>query len=86
MALDQPRRPHDISRSQGVTHRIVDEPLFLMPAGRFPVQFEEHLGVAFLQACAEEMGEQVVEAPPAPHLVQGHEERVRLSPINSSIA
>jgi hypothetical protein len=34
--------------------------------------------VALLQARAKEIGEQAVKAPPAPHLVQGHEEQVRL--------
>jgi hypothetical protein len=40
------------------------------------VQLRHPLGLLLLQAGAEQVGEQVVKAPPAPHLVQRHQEQV----------
>ena len=41
------------------------------------MQRREPIGMLLLQAGAEQVGEQVVVAPPAAHLIQRHQEQVR---------
>jgi hypothetical protein len=56
---------------------LVGQALRLVPGGRVPVQLLDPVGPLLLQADAEEVDEQVVVAPPAPHLVQRVKEQVR---------
>src|SRR5215217_1845223 len=55
---------------------VVDQAVLLAPVGGPPVQLGYQLRMGPLQAGAEQIGEQVVEAIPAALLVQGDEEQV----------
>ena len=72
--LDQPGRPLFFSRRQSVADRLVGQPLPLVPPRGVPVQAPGVLGV-LLQPGPEEVGEQVVVAPPAPDVVELHHEQ-----------
>jgi hypothetical protein len=50
--------------------------MILTPSGRGPVRARNPAWPFLLQAGAEEVGEQVVVAPPAAHFVQRHHEEV----------
>jgi len=76
VALDQPGRPGGIPGGQCVAHGVVDRPMFLVPQPRVAVQLLHSLGILPLEADAEQVGEQVVVAPPATHLVQWRQEQV----------
>ena len=78
MPLDQPHRPGRVPGGQGVVHRVVGEAMLLTPAGRGPVKARNPAGPLLLQAGAEQVGEQVVVAPPAAHLIQRHQEQAGL--------
>jgi len=52
-----------------VPDRVIGQPALRVPGGRVPVQFRNAAGLFGLQAGAEQVGEQVVVAPPAAHLV-----------------
>jgi hypothetical protein len=79
--LDQPRCPEGVSCAQCVAYRVVGEPVPLMPGGRVTVQRHCPPGPFLLQARAEQVGEQVVIAPPTAHLIQRYQEQVR--PLHS---
>ncbi len=63
--FDQPGRPFLLSRGQGVPDRRIGQPVLLIPPGGVPVQPPGMLRVLF-QPGPEEVGEQMVVAPPAP--------------------
>ena len=52
--------------------------MLIEPAGCGPVQLWHPAGLILLQAGAEQIGEQMVVAPPAAHLIQRHQEQARL--------
>jgi hypothetical protein len=74
--LDQPRRPIGVPGGRRVVHRVVGQPVRLCPGGRGPVQPGHPLGPLALQAGAQQVGEQLVVAPPAAHRIQRHQEQV----------
>jgi len=74
--LDEPRSPDRVRCAQGVAHGIIGETMLFRPGGRGPVQRRDPAGLLLLQAGAEQVGEQVVVAPPAAHFVQWHQEQV----------
>ena len=76
--LDQPRRPGRVPGGQGVAHRVVGEAMILTPGGRGPVKRRNPAGPLLLQPGAEQVGEQVVVAPPAAHLIQRYQEQAGL--------
>jgi hypothetical protein len=85
--LNQPRRPGRVRGSQGVAHRVVGEAMLLTPGGRGPVKARNPAGPLLLQAGAEQVGEQVVVAPPAAHLIQRHQEQAGpLHPLQHRLA
>ena len=75
--LDQPRRPGGVPGRQRVPHRVIGQIMLLAPGGRGPVQRLHPAGLLGLQPGAEQVGEQVVVAPPAAHLIQRHQEQAR---------
>ena len=74
--LDQPGRPDRVAGGQGVADGLVDHPVGLCPGGRGPVQLRHPFGLLLLEAGPQQVGEQVVVAPPAADLVQGDQEQV----------
>jgi hypothetical protein len=75
--LDQPRRPAGVPGRQRVPHRVVGQIMLVAPAGRGPVQRLHPAGLLGLQPGAQQVGEQVMVAPPAAHLIQRHQEQAR---------
>ncbi len=75
--LDQPRRPGGVPGRQRVPHRVIGQVMLLAPGGRGPVQRLHPAGLLSLQPGAQQIGEQVVVAPPAAHLIQRHQEQAR---------
>jgi hypothetical protein len=63
-----------------VADGVVDQPMRLVPGGRGPVQPRHPLGLLLSEAGAEQVGEQLVVAPPTSLLVQRHQEQV--SPLD----
>jgi hypothetical protein len=55
-------------------HRVLGQPMPLTPASRGPMQPQHLFGLLPLKAGAQQLGEQLVVAPPAPHLIQRHQE------------
>jgi hypothetical protein len=85
--LDQPRRPDGIPRSQRVPHRVIGQPVPLAPPGRVAVQRRHPPRLLLLQAGVQQVGEQVVVAPPATHLVQRYQKQVGpLHPLQHVLA
>jgi hypothetical protein len=74
--LDQAGGPDPVAGGQGVADGVVDQPVRLAPGGRRAVQPRHPLRVGLLQAGVEQVGEQVVEPPPAALPVQGDQEQV----------
>jgi len=70
--LDQPGGPDGVPRAQRVPHSVVGQPVLLTPGSRVAVQSRDPPGLLLLQAGAEQVGQQVVVAPPAAHLIQRH--------------
>jgi Astacin (Peptidase family M12A) len=70
--LDQPRIPGGVPGRQRVPYRVIGQVMFLAPGGRSPVQRRHPAGLLSLQPRAKQVGEQVVVAPPAAHLIQRH--------------
>ena len=58
-------------------HRVIGQPVLLAPGRRVAVQLRHPAGLFGLQAGAEQVGEQVVVAPPAADLIQRHQEQSR---------
>ena len=70
-----------------VPDRVVGQPVLLAPGGGVAVQLPRPVGLLLLQAGLEQVGEQVVVAPPATDLVQRHQEQVgRLDLLEQSLA
>ncbi len=68
----------DVAGSHGVLDRVGDEAVLRVPVGRAQVQDGGGRRIRRGEARAEQIGEQVVVAVPAPLLVQRHEEDVGL--------
>ena len=76
--FDQPRRPGRITGLEGVPHRVAGQPVLLAPGRRVVVQRRDLTGLFGPQPGVEQVGEQVVVAPPAADLIQRHQEQPRL--------
>ena len=86
MPFDQPGSPEGIPRCQRMPDGVVGQPVLLQPGGRVAVYHGDPLGL-LLEAGAEQVGEQMVVAPPAAHLIQRHQEQVRpLHPLQHDLA
>ena len=72
--FDQPGGPFLLARGQGVPDRLVGQPLLLVPSRGVAVQAPGTLRVLF-QPGPEQVGEQMVVAPPAPDIVELHHEQ-----------
>jgi hypothetical protein len=59
-----------------VADGLVDQPVLLAPAGRPVVQLRHQVRLGLQHAGAEQIGEQVMQAPPAALLVQRDQEQV----------
>ena len=70
--LDQPRRPGGVPRGQRVPHRVIGQIMLVAPGGRGPVQRRHPAGLLGLQPGAQQIGEQLVVAPPAAYFIQRH--------------
>ena len=73
--LDQPGGPGHLPGGDRVPDRVIGQPALRIPGGRVAVQSGNPAGLFLLQAGAEQVGEQVVVAPPAAHLIQRHHEQ-----------
>ena len=78
MPLDQPGGPRGVPCGQRVPDRFIGQPVFPTPRCGVMVQGRHPAGLFLPQPGAEQVGEQVVVAPPAAHLIQRHQEQVRL--------
>ena len=78
MPLDQPGGPSGVPCGHRVPDRVIGQPMLLTPRCGVMVQARHPAGLLLLQAGAQQVGEQVVVAPPAAHLIQRHKEQVRL--------
>jgi hypothetical protein len=74
--LDQPGHPDAVPRGQRMVHGVIGQPVLVVPGGRGPVQFRHPVRLGLPEAGLEQVGEQLVVAPPAPHLIQGDQEQV----------
>jgi hypothetical protein len=77
VVLDQPGGPIGVPGGQGMVDGLLDQPLVLEPGGRGPVQLRHPLGLFAVQPRPQQVGEQVMVAPPATHLIQQHQEQIR---------
>jgi hypothetical protein len=85
--FDQPPGPGGFPRGQRVVDRVVGQATGLRPRGRAVVQGGHPVGLFLVQAVAEEIGEQVVVAPPPAGRVQRDEEQVAaLDPLQHLLA
>ncbi len=75
MPLDQPGGRGHLAGGDGVPDGLIGQPVLLVPAGRVAVQLRHLAGPFGLQAGAEQVGEQMVVAPPSAHLVQRDQEQ-----------
>ena len=85
--LDQPGGPAHLPGGHRVPDRVIGQPVLLVPGGGVAVQLRDPAGLFGLQAGAQQVGEQVVVAPPAAYLVQGqHEQSCRLNLLQQRLA
>ncbi len=75
--LDEVRRPLDLAGGEGMGDGLRRLPLALPPGAGAPMQAGDVVGMLVEQPRAEEIGEQVVVAVPAPPIVERDEEQVR---------
>ncbi len=75
--LDQPRGPGHLPGGHRVPYRVIGHFVVVIPGRRVPVQQRRPAGLLLLQAGAEQVGEQMMVAPPTAHLVQRHHEQPR---------
>ena len=73
--LDDPGRPGRLAGGGRVADGVVGQPVLLVPGRGVAVQLRRAPGLLFLQAGAEQVGEQGVVAPPAAHLIQRDQEQ-----------
>jgi hypothetical protein len=85
--LYQPGGPDHLPRGHRVPYRVVGQPMLLAPGRRVAVQLRRLAGLVLQQAGAEQVGEQLVVAPPATHLIQRDQEQARpLQPFQHRLA
>ena len=75
--LDDPGCPGRLAGGGRVADGVIGQPVLLVPGRGVAVQLRHAAGLLFLQAGAEQVGEQVVVAPPAAHLIQRDQEQPR---------
>ena len=73
--LDDPGRPEHLPGGDRVADGVVGQPVPGVPRRGVAVQLRRASGLLCLQAGAEQVGEQVVIAPPAAHLIQRDQEQ-----------
>ena len=76
--LDHPGRPEHLPGAGRVTDGIIGQVVLGVPGRGVAVQLRHPAGLLLLQAGAEQIGEQVMVAPPAAHLIQRDQEQARL--------
>ena len=87
MPLDQPRRPVTLAGGERVPQGVVGQALVLVPGRGGAVELRDPLGLLLPEAGPEQVGEQLMVAPPAPDLVQGDQEQIRpLQPLQHLLA
>ena len=75
--LDDPGRPEHLPGRGRVADGVVGQPVLGVPGRGVAVQLRQASRLLLLQAGAEQVGEQVVIAPPAAHLIQRDQEQPR---------
>ena len=75
--LDDPGSPEHLAGVGRVADGVVGQPVPGVPGRGVAVHLRYASGLLFLQAGAEQVGEQVVVAPPAAHLIQRDQEQAR---------
>ena len=75
--LDDPGRPGRLPGRGRVPDGVIGQPVLLAPGRGVAVQLRRAAGLFLLQAGAEQVGEQVVIAPPAAQLIQRDQEQPR---------
>ena len=73
--LDQPGRPDSVPGGQRVPDSVIGQTMLIGPGGRVMVQLPYPARLVTLQPGAQQVGEQVVVAPPAAHFIQRHQEQ-----------
>ena len=74
MLLDEPGGPGHLPGGHGVADGVIGQPMFGVPGRRVAVQPNGTVGLLF-QPGAQQVGEQLVVAPPAAHLIQRQQEQ-----------
>ena len=77
MPFDQPGGPRRIAGGQRVSNGVVGQPVPLVPLCGRAVQLRNLVRVLPEEASSQQIGEQMVIAPPAALLVEGKQEQVR---------
>jgi hypothetical protein len=86
VVFHEPAGPGRFTGCEGVADRVVGQAVRFRPGGRPVVQHGHLLGPFLLQPDGEQIGEQVVVAPPPADRVQGHQEQVApLHPLQAKI-
>ena len=73
--LDQPGRPDSVPGGQRVPDSVIGQTMLIGPGGRVMVQLPYPARLVTLQPGAQQVGEQVVVAPPAAHFIQRHQDQ-----------
>jgi hypothetical protein len=66
--LDEPGGPGQLPGGRRMPDRVIGQPALRVPDSSVAVQFRHPAGLVLPQAGAEQVGEQVMVAPPAAHL------------------
>jgi hypothetical protein len=74
--LNQPRCRRGIPGSEPMADGVVDQAVLLAPAGRPAMQLGHQVRLSLHHPGAEQVGEQVMQAPPAALLIKRHQEQV----------
>ncbi len=75
--LDDPGRPDHLPGGHRVPDRVIGQPMLGVPRRRVAVQLRRAAGLFSLEPGVEQVGEQVVVAPPAAHLIERDQEQAR---------
>ena len=75
--LDQPGRPGGVPGGQRMPDGVIGQIMPIGPDGRVTVQRRNPVRLLVLQPGSQQVGEQMVVAPPATHLVQRDQEQAR---------